>query len=212
MNSLVEKMDLLRTGVLILPERGGSMDRKKSKIRTGFMAMGLILILLSFSATPLHAKTARQIEAEVNGALKLFEQQVRGGKEFLRAAKGILVIPNIIKAGLGVGGEYGEGALRVGEKTVAYYSLAAGSIGFQIGAQKLNLVLVFMEDEALRRFQASAGWKAGVDGSITLIDIGKRGSIDTVNVKDPIVAFVFGQKGLMASATIEGAKFTRLAR
>ncbi len=176
------------------------------------MAMGLILILSSFSAMPLHAKTARQIEAEVNGALKLFEQQVRGGKEFLRAAKGILVIPNIIKAGFGVGGEYGEGALRVGEKTVAYYSLAAGSIGFQIGAQKLNLVLVFMEDEALRRFQASAGWKAGVDGSITLIDIGKRGSIDTVNVKDPIVAFVFGQKGLMASATIEGAKFTRLAR
>ena len=76
----------------------------------------------------------------------------------------MLVIPNIVKAGLGVGGEYGEGALRIGGKTVAYYSLAAGSVGIQIGAQKTNLVLVFRQDEALKKFRASSGWKAGVTG------------------------------------------------
>ena len=172
----------------------------------------LTFISMGFLTTTSFAKTAQEINEEVNAALKLFPQHVKGGKEFLNASKGVLVIPNIVKAGLGVGGEYGEGALRIGGKTVEYYSLAAGSVGFQIGAQKMNLILVFMQDESLKKFRASSGWKAGVDGSVAFIDVGKEKSIDTVNIKDPIVAFIFGQKGLMASATIEGAKFTRLVR
>jgi lipid-binding SYLF domain-containing protein len=172
----------------------------------------MIFILGVFSFTTANAKTAKEINAEVNSALKLFPQHVKGGKEFLNAAKGVLVIPNIVKAGLGVGGEYGEGALRIGGNTVGYYSLAAGSVGFQIGAQKTNLVLVFMQDEALKNFRASSGWKAGVDGSVAFIDVGKGKSVDTVNIKEPIVAFMFGQKGLMANVTIEGAKFTKLVR
>lgn len=172
----------------------------------------LAFILGTSFATTSYAKTAKEINAEVNSALKVFPQHVKGGKEFLNAAKGVLVIPNIVKAGLGVGGEYGEGALRIGGKTVEYYSLAAGSIGFQIGAQKTNLILVFMQEEALKNFRQSSGWKAGVDGSVAFIDVGKGKSIDTVNIKEPIVAFIFGQKGLMANATIEGAKFTKLVR
>jgi lipid-binding SYLF domain-containing protein len=172
----------------------------------------LTFISMGFLTTTSFAKTAEEINEEMNAALKLFPQHVKGGKEFLNASKGVLVIPNIVKAGLGVGGEYGEGALRIGGKTVEYYSLAAGSVGFQIGAQKMNLILVFMQDEALKKFRASSGWKAGVDGSVAFIDVGKEKSIDTVNIKDPIVAFIFGLKGLMASATIEGAKFTRLVR
>lgn len=172
----------------------------------------LLFILGVFSFTTANAKTAKEINSEVNVALKLFLQHVKGGKEFLNAAKGVLVIPNIVKAGLGVGGEYGEGALRIDGKTVEYYSLAAGSVGFQIGAQKTNLILVFVQDEALKNFRKSAGWKAGIDGSVAFIDVGKGKSIDTVNIKDPVVAFMFGQKGLMVNATIEGAKFTKLAR
>ena len=105
-----------------------------------------------------------------------------------------------------------EGALRIDGKTVEYYSIAASSVGFQIGAQKMNLILVFMQDEALKHFRTSSGWKVGVDGSVAFIDFGKGKSLDTINIKDPIVAFLFGQKGLMASATIEGAKFTKLVR
>ena len=172
----------------------------------------LTFILGVLSTTISYAKTAKEINAEVNSALKLFPQHVKGGKEFLNAAKGVLVIPNIVKAGLGVGGEYGEGALRIGGNTVEYYSLAAGSIGLQIGAQKTNLILVFMQDEALNNFRKSSGWKAGVDGSVAFIDVGKGKSVDTVNIKEPIIAFMFGQKGLMANATIEGAKFTKLVR
>lgn len=189
-----------------------SMEMTRKGKMVAALAVCLTIILSSFLTTTSYAKTAKEINAEVEAALTLFSQQVKGGNKFIQTAKGVLIIPNIVKAGLGIGGEYGEGALRIAGKTVEYYSLAAGSIGFQIGAQKRNLILVFMEDEALKNFRASSGWKAGVDGSVAFIDAGKGKSVDTVNVKDPIVAFVFGQKGLMANATIEGAKFTKLAR
>jgi lipid-binding SYLF domain-containing protein len=179
-------------------------------ILCGLFCVTLMMSLLTANTS--YAKTAKEINGEVSEALKLFSQHVKGGKEFLNASKGVLVIPNIVKAGLGVGGEYGEGALRTGGKTVEYYSIAAGSIGFQIGAQKMNLILVFMQDEALKKFRTSSGWKAGVDASVAFVDVGAGKSLDTVNVKDPIVAFLFGQKGLMAAATIEGAKFTKLVR
>ena len=189
-----------------------SMDMTKRVFTILAFAACLTFISMGFLATTSPAKTAKEINSEVNAALKLFSQHVKGGKEFLNAAKGVLVIPNIVKAGLGVGGEYGEGAMRIGGKTVEYYSLAAGSVGFQIGAQKTNLILVFMQDEALKNFRRSSGWKAGVDGSVAFIDVGAGKSLDTVNVKDPIVAFMFGQRGLMANATVEGAKFTKLVR
>jgi lipid-binding SYLF domain-containing protein len=190
----------------------GIMDMTNLVFR-GFVVATCLTFIFTLSLVDVSvAKTAREIDSEVNEALNLFSKQVKGAKEFLNTAKGVLVIPKIVKAGLGVGGQYGEGAMRIGGKTVAYYSLAAGSVGIQIGAQKTNLVLVFRQDEALKKFRAGSGWKAGVDGSVALIDTGAGKSLDTMNVNDPIVAFLFGQQGLMASATIEGAKFTKLAR
>jgi lipid-binding SYLF domain-containing protein len=188
------------------------IDATKRIFNVFIFAVCSTLIFSLFLAEVSMAKTAKEIDSEVNEALKLFPKHVKGAKEFLNTAKGVLVIPNIVKAGLGVGGEYGEGALRIGGKTVEYYALAAGSVGLQIGAQKTNLVLVFRQDEALKKFRAGSGWKAGVDGSVAFIDAGAGKSLDTMNVNDPIVAFLFGQQGLMASATIEGAKFTKLAR
>jgi lipid-binding SYLF domain-containing protein len=176
------------------------------------LATCLTFVFSLFLAGGAMAKTAKEIDSEVNEAVKLFSKHAKGTKEFLNTAKGVLVIPNIVKAGLGVGGQYGEGAMRIGGKTVAYYSLAAGSVGIQIGAQKTNLVLVFRQDQALKKFRAGSGWKAGVDGSVAFIDTGSGKTLDTMNMNDLIVAFLFGQQGLMASATIEGAKFTKLAR
>lgn len=189
-----------------------TMDTTKRIFKVFIFAVCSTLIFSLFLAEVSMAKTAKEIDSEVNEALRLFPKHVKGAKEFLNTAKGVLVIPNIVKAGLGVGGEYGEGAMRIGGKTVEYYALAAGSVGLQIGAQKTNLVLVFRQDEALKKFRAGSGWKAGVDGSVALIDMGAGKSLDTMNVNDLIVAFLFGQQGLMASATIEGAKFTKLVR
>lgn len=172
------------------------------------VALG-ILLCISGSA---EAATAREINASVSAALTRFYQQVGGASEYARMAKGMLVMPNVKKAGFVVGGQYGEGALRVGGKTVAYYNLAAGSVGFQIGAQAMDIIILFMTDEALRGFRASRGWEAGVDGNIALVKIGAGGSIDTATARDPIVGFVYDVKGLMADVSLKGAKFTRLKK
>jgi lipid-binding SYLF domain-containing protein len=157
-----------------------------------------------------HAKTAQEIDASVNAVLDRFTKQVKNSTQFLHNAKGVLVFAGVIKAGIGIGGEYGEGALRIGGKTAAYYSIGAASIGLQLGAQKKDVIIVFLQDEALRKFQASQGWQVGVDGSVVIIDLGGDASIDTTKVNQPVVGFVIGQKGLMYNLTLEGSKISKL--
>lgn len=160
--------------------------------------------------TPAWAGSAAEIDAAVNDTLSRFSREVSGADNFMKSAKGMLVFPKVYKAGIGIGGEYGEGALRIGGRTVDYYSTAAASIGFQLGAQAKSIIILFMEDKALHKFRESEGWKAGVDGSVALIDLGAGRELSTQTVKDPIVAFIFGQKGLMYNLTLEGSKFTKL--
>jgi lipid-binding SYLF domain-containing protein len=185
------------------------LGKRSISLVTIFLFLGLALIGSSNMAL---AKSAREIDISVDVALDEFAKDVKGGREFLKSAKGILVFPSVIKAGIGIGGEYGEGALRIGGKTVDYYNTAAASIGFQLGAQSKRVIIVFMENEALKKFRASQGWEAGVDGSVALVEMGTGGSIDTNNIKDPIVGFVFGNKGLMYNLTVEGSKFTKIVR
>lgn len=158
------------------------------------------------------AASAEEINIKVDATLKDFAVKVKGGAEFLQKAEGVLVFPDVVKAGFVVGGEYGEGALRINDKSVDYYSTAAGSLGFQVGAQVKSLVVVFLTEKALEEFRASSGWKAGVDGSVALIEWGVGEDINTVDIKDPIVGFVFSNKGLMFNLNIEGSKFTKLKR
>ncbi|MBI4277873.1 MAG: hypothetical protein HY660_05405 [Armatimonadetes bacterium] len=159
-----------------------------------------------------YARTAQEIDAGVNAVLDQFMKQVKGSREFLQTARGVLVFPGVIKAGIGVGGEYGEGALRIRGKTAAYYSIAAASIGLQLGAQKKDIIIVFLQDQALSSFQASQGWRIGADASVVLIDLGTDASIDSSKVNKPIVGFVIGQKGLMYNLTLEGSKITKLKK
>jgi lipid-binding SYLF domain-containing protein len=173
----------------------------------------VLATLLIFSLAPASstlAASAREIDVSVDVALERFEAEVKGSKTFLESAKGVLVFPHVLKAGVGFGGEYGEGALRIEGRTVDYYNTVAGSFGFQFGAQAKTIILVFLDEETLKRFRASEGWKAGVDGSVALVTLGAGGDIDTTKIRDPIVGFVFGQKGLMYNLTLEGSKFTKV--
>jgi lipid-binding SYLF domain-containing protein len=122
----------------------------------------------------------------------------------------MLVFPKVFKGGVGLGGEYGEGALLVGGRTVGYYNIAAGSVGLQLGLQKKSQVILFMHKPALQRFQRSKGWKAGVDGSVALATLGAGEQIDTETARKPIIGFIFSNKGLMYNLTFEGAKITRI--
>jgi lipid-binding SYLF domain-containing protein len=158
------------------------------------------------------AETAREIDLGVDAAMDSFIKDVNGAKEYLQASKAVLVFPKVYKAGFWVGGEYGEGALRIGGKTTEYYSLTAGSFGFQFGAQARTIILVFIQEDALKRFIESPGWTAGVDGSVALVDVGVGEIIDSVTFQQPIIGFVFGQKGLMVDLSLEGTKFTKIKK
>jgi lipid-binding SYLF domain-containing protein len=168
------------------------------------------VVLFGVAAESVWAKTAKEIDAGVNACLDRFYKQVKGGKELAGKAKGMLVMPNVVKAGLIVGGEYGEGALRVGGKTAGYYNLAAGSIGFQIGGQAKDIVILFMTDAVLKQFQASSGWEAGIDGNVALVNIGGGERVDFTKMNDPIIGFVLDVKGLMADISLKGAKFSKI--
>jgi lipid-binding SYLF domain-containing protein len=176
------------------------------------LCQALAALLLMLSASPAPAASAGEINRAVDDALERFYAQVQGGREFVDGSKGVLVLPEVIQGGFGIGAEYGEGALRIDGRTVEYYATAAGSIGLQLGAQAKTVILCFMEQQALDRFRNSSGWEVGVDGSVALVKIGAGGSIDTTTVQDPIVAFVFGRRGLMFNLSLEGSKFTKLRR
>ena len=177
------------------------------KIKT--LQVLLITMAMVFTSSAL-AASADEINSRSDEALQAFKQQVDGAEVFLDQAAGYLVFPKVYKVGIGVGAESGEGVLRVGGQTVAYYRTTSGSVGLQLGAQAKSIVIAFMTREALDKFRKSEGWKVGVDGSVALVDIGVGKTIDSQNVKDPVVGFIFGSKGLMYNLTLEGSKFTKL--
>ncbi len=172
--------------------------------------LGLAVLASGWGADPAGAASAREIDVSVDVMLEKFEQDVCGAKQFLADAKGVLVFPRVVKAGFGIGGEYGEGALRIGGKTVEYYNTVAGSYGWQIGAQFRTIVIVFLNADTLKRFRTSQGFQVGVDGSVVVIELGAGASIDSRKFNDPIVGFIFDQKGLMVNLTLDGSKFTKL--
>jgi len=132
--------------------------------RSMMIRICVLALLLSglASAGQALAKSAAEIDIGVQETLKQFRSEVKGGSKFLSRASGVLVFPSVIKAGFGIGGEYGEGALRVGGKTVDYYNTAAASIGFQIGAQSKSIVIVFMTSQALADSSSGAWAKISI--------------------------------------------------
>jgi lipid-binding SYLF domain-containing protein len=174
--------------------------------------------IIAFSAflvigmTSAQAASKVEIDARVAAALAEFSENSRAGANLMQRAAGALVFPRVIKGGIGIGGEYGEGALLVGGQTVEYYSTAAASIGFQLGGQVKTQLILFMTQESLDNFRNSDGWEAGVDGSVAIAEFGAGGDLDTKTIKSPIIGFVFSNKGLMYNLTLEGSKITKLVR
>ena len=179
-------------------------------LRTAFSVILFSLFSTAALVNTAAADGAAEIDIKVDGTLQLFKKEVTGGAEFLNKARAVLVFPDVVKAGLIVGGEYGKGALRQDGKSLAYYNIASASFGLQIGAQAYAIVMVFMNDEALAKFRDSKGWEAGVDGSVAVADWGSGKDINTQNYKDPIVGFVLDNKGLMAGISLEGSKITKI--
>jgi lipid-binding SYLF domain-containing protein len=179
------------------------------KMLSIMFALLMIFVLLADYA---EAASANEINTSVNAAINRFYKQVDGAREFMAQAKAVLVMPNVTKAGFFAGGEYGEGALRVGGKTTGYYNLIAGSYGFTFGVERMDILIAFMTEDALKGFQKVKGWEVGVDGNVALIDVGGGKRLDTTTLRDPVVGFVFDAKGLMVDISLKGAKFTRIRK
>lgn len=174
----------------------------------GFALVCATVVLAGLGSQPAVAASAAKIDGLVDEALEILYEKEPAAKKQAESAKAILVFPDVVKAGLGVGGAHGNGALRVGGKTVGYYNTVEGSYGLQAGVQKFGYALFFMDDEAREYLKNSKGWEIGVGPSITVVDAGLAGSLTTTTGKDQIYAFFFDQKGLMAGLGLKGAKIT----
>ena len=175
----------------------------------GFLILAILNFSMSFSNFTF-AKNTIEIDAAIESALTRFTDEIKGSQAFLDGARGTLVIPRMIKAGVILGMEYGEGALIVDGIKVQYYRAFSTSLGIQLGVGAKDLVILFFDDDAMDDFLYSSGWQAGVDGTVALWNMGAGGSIDTTESQDPIVGFVFGHKGIIAGLSMEGTKFTKI--
>ena len=157
-----------------------------------------------------NAAKRRDIEAGADATLARLYSNARGSKELADRARGILIFPRVLSAGLGVGGEYGDGVLRSGGSPAGYYRLVGGSLGWQIGAQSQAVVLMFLTDDALSRFRNSSGWTVGADATVSVARVGATGDIDTNTVRQSVVGFALTNVGLYAGIKLDGSKITRI--
>ena len=182
----------------------------KRKTAFYFMVCMVATMVFVFGTTLAKADTAAEIDRDVDSALEKLYASTPAAKKLSQVAKGILVFPDVIKAGLIVGGQYGVGALRVKDNTVGYYNTVAASYGLQAGAQSFGYALFLMTEAALDYLKKSSGWEIGVGPSVVLVDEGLASSLTTTTAKDAIYAFFFDQKGLMAGLGLQGAKITQI--
>jgi len=175
--------------------------------------LGILLLFLSVH-TPARAQDPI-LDSAIRQSLATFVHQVPGAREFLAKTEGYLVIPSLYKAGFFVGGQYGKGGLFVKTpdgtfRLAEYYELYSASLGLQFGAQKRSLIVAFLTKEALRKFRSKRSWKVGVNGSVTLIDIGTNVDLSTVEFDKSIVAIAYNNRGLMAGISLDGSVFKHL--
>jgi lipid-binding SYLF domain-containing protein len=158
------------------------------------------------------AATAADLDEQATAALNQLYRHNPTAKLLASRAEAVLVFPHITKAGLLVGGQYGEGVLRKKDKTVGYYSSLAGSYGLQAGVQTFSYVLILMNKSAVEYLDRTGGWEIGAGPSVVLVDEGMAKTITSTTALQDVYAFIFGQQGLMAGVGLQGTKITRIAR
>jgi lipid-binding SYLF domain-containing protein len=187
---------------------------EKEDIMSKIIRTLLVIMLMTLTLSPLRsalAASASEIDREVTAALQTLYQTTPEANTLASQAKGILVFPDVVKAGLIVGGQYGDGALRKKGKTVGYYRSVAGSFGLQAGVQSFAYALFFMDDASLRYLEESEGWEIGTGPSVVVLDKGFAKTMSSTTLRKGIYAIIFDQKGLMAGLGLQGSKITQIS-
>ncbi len=187
----------------------------KSRLLVATAAISLATVLAACTTTspnmPADSVAMRQsLNADVDGAMNKLRTQVSGSDELMRKARGVLVFPKVLSAGFVVGGSYGKGELRVRGAHAGYYSTTAASVGLLAGADSKAIYILFMTDEALQKFQASKGWTAGADASVSVYKSGADLGVDTQTGQQAIIGYVLTNAGLMANVSVDGTKISRI--
>ena len=181
--------------------------------RRSFLAAAGCSLAACTSTPPAEGLTPRQkIDRDVDEALAELYQNVPGANELGARAQGILVIPKIRKVGFFASGAYGEGALTIGPAKVDYYSLSTVGIGLTFGATEFNQALFFLTAQSLQDFRVADGWELGADAAVVWQKDGAAAGMTSTQINRPIYEVVFGQKGLIADASLAGAKYSRIIR
>jgi lipid-binding SYLF domain-containing protein len=152
------------------------------------------------------------IDKQVSATLNRFYALKPENKSLVEHAVAVLVFPDITKAGIGVGGEHGNGALLEHGNTSGYYSVSGASIGATLGVSHHSEVIIFNTQAARDKFVNGQDWSIGADASVAVAKTGVGGSYDTTTLQKPVLAFVFGEKGLMGDASLAGAKISKIAK
>jgi lipid-binding SYLF domain-containing protein len=200
MRALADDASSLKTG-------NARMGRTRRSI---LIAVPALLVGTIMQSPHAQAASGKQISADADRALRtLYATQVKA-RDLGKRATAILVFPKIVKAGLIVGGQSGDGALRVGGRTNGYYNISAASFGLQAGAETFSYAMFFMTGAALKYLQDSDGWSIGSGPSVVVVDKGAAASLTSTTLTQDVYAFPFGQRGLMAGLGLEGSKITHI--
>lgn len=186
------------------------MSNRTMMTRRGLLASGGAALVLAGCSNAVGSNAAGQLDARVDATHQFLLQNYPAAGGMIQSARGVLYMPLVTEAAFGVGGSYGQGALRISGTTVDYYSASQASVGFQVGAQQYAHVLIFQTDQALAAFRAAPGWVAGADAFYAIPAGGMALGADSISAQHPVVAMIFGQAGLMAGAAIEGTKYSRI--
>lgn len=193
------------------------MQTRRHFVGASVVAAALVVALSGCSttgsapATPeANASHKQSIDAAAEGTLSRLFSTVPGSRELVGKARGVLVFPTVIQAGVIVGGQHGDGVLRVGTTSSGYYSITSGSVGAQLGMQSKSMVYLFMTQEAFDKFRNASGWSVGADASVAVVKLGANGQVDTTTTTHPVEVFVMTNSGLMGDLSLSGTKISRL--
>jgi len=183
----------------------------KARLLASLVPAGFIAAVAVLFATVAFALDTAALDKQVAATLSQFYKLVPDQNQYLaQNAAAVLVFPDITKAGIGVGGEHGDGALQQNGKTVGYYSISGASIGLTLGVSRHSEVILFQTPEARDKFVKGSDWSMGADTSVAVMKKGAGGNYDSETLKKPVLAFVFGEKGLMGDASLQGAKISKI--
>jgi len=159
-----------------------------------------------------NAATAADLNRDADQALQKLYRTSPAAQALSRKARGILVFPKVVKAGLVFGGAYGEGVLKRGSKVDGYYNSVTGSWGLQAGGQSYGYAVFLMSEKAVSYIHRSQGWEIGTGPTVVVVNEGVAKNLSTSTLKDDAYAFIFDQQGLMAGVSIEGTKISKIKR